>query len=355
MSPEEVVRLLHELSVRQLELETENEELLGAAEVGVAYRENLERTVAELTEANQRLKGEAEELRQIERALREDAANHRLMVETANEGIWAMDGNQLTTYVNRVMADMLGYKRTEMLGRPVESFMFAEDLSDHEEKMEKRRQGESTRFERRFRRKDGSEVWTQVSGTPLLDAAGLFRGSFGMLTDITKHKQARAALEESLSLHRATLEAIFRAAPVGLGLLKNRVFVMTNEQMAQMTGYTSAELQGLSARRLYASEAEFNRVGTQKYRDIREKGIGTLETEWRRRDGSLMDVLLCSSFIDPSDETAGVVATALDVTARRQAEKELKQYRDRLEQLVVERTAALTEVNEELSREIVEH
>ena len=153
------------------------------------------------------------EKKKAEEALRESEENYRRIVETANEGIWEMDGQFRTTFVNKRMAEMLGFKIKEMLDKSVESFMFDVDLRDHEQKMQSRRMGENQVYDRRFRRKDGTAVWMTVAATALKDSEGKFAGSFGMLTDITKRKEAQEALrlsEERFSLAMdATQDALW--------------------------------------------------------------------------------------------------------------------------------------------------
>ncbi len=163
------------------------------------------------------------------------------------------------------------------------------------------------------------------------------------------------AAYEALRKSEATLRSLFRAAPIGIGLIQNRIFLLINEEISRMTGYSGEELEGRSARLLYAGEAEFQRVGTEKYQDIQEQGVGIIETQWRRRDGQLIDVLLSSSFIDPVDPGAGAVFTALDVTARKRAEADLCKYQGDLENMVEERTLNLLRLNQVLQREIAEH
>jgi len=151
-----------------------------------------------------------------EGALRASEEKHRRIVETANEGIWAMDGDYRTTFVNQHMADMLGFSPGEMTGRRVDAFMFPEDAEDHAAKMAVRQKGDSSIYERRFRRKDGGEVWALVSATALKGEDGRFVGSFAMFTDITLRKRAEEILQVRLRLSEfaetLTLEDLLRQA-----------------------------------------------------------------------------------------------------------------------------------------------
>ncbi len=145
-----------------------------------------------------------------EAALKKSEANYRRLVETANEGIWAVDREIRTIYVNQLMADMLGYSQEDMWGRPVTEFMFPEDLADHQEKIDQRVRG---KYEQRLRRRDGSELWTIVSVRALKGESGEFQGSFAMLTDISDRKRAEEELKKSEKRVRAKLESIL--APTG--------------------------------------------------------------------------------------------------------------------------------------------
>ena len=122
----------------------------------------------------------------------------------------------------------------------------------------------------------------------------------------------------------AELRSIFRAAPIGIGMVIDRVIQEANDTLCQMTGYSREELVGQSARILYPSDEEFEYVGMEKYRQIHEREIGTVETRWQRRDGELRDILLSSVPLDPGDLLRGVTFSALDITERKQAETEQK-------------------------------
>ncbi len=131
---------------------------------------------------------------------------YRLLVETSNEGIWVMDGDHVTTYVNQAMADMLGYAPVDMVGRPVEAFFFEEDLTFHADRMAARHSGRSEIYERRFRRRDGTALWTLASAKALKAEDGRFLGSFALFSDITE----RRAAERELERNRAELKALAR-------------------------------------------------------------------------------------------------------------------------------------------------
>ena len=148
------------------------------------------------------------------RHCRESEAKYRRIVDTANEGIWVLGSDTLTTFVNVQMAQMLGYPPGEILGRPLTDFMFEEDIPDHLRQMENRRQGMAEHYQRRFRRKDGRTLWIFTSATPIFDEQHHFQGSFAMVTDITERKRAEEELrqlnqelEQRVAQRTAQLEA----------------------------------------------------------------------------------------------------------------------------------------------------
>lgn len=121
-------------------------------------------------------------------------ADYSRIVNMASEGIWVLDENAVTSFVNPRMAQMLGYRTEEMLGCPVTDFMYEEDVWDFREKMESGFQAGPNQYERRYRRKDGEMLWVKISATADLDDTQRFRGGFAMVTDITEKKRAEEDL-----------------------------------------------------------------------------------------------------------------------------------------------------------------
>lgn len=116
------------------------------------------------------------------------------------------------------------------------------------------------------------------------------------------------------------LTSILKSAPTGIGVVENRVLVQVNDYILDLTGYSREELIGRSSRMLYPTQEDFDFVGREKYRQISEKGTGSVETRWRRKDGSILHVIQSSTPLDPRNLAAGVTFTVLDITARKEAE-----------------------------------
>lgn len=136
------------------------------------------------------------DLKKYEKKLKESEEKYRRIVDTSNEGIWAIDENHVTTFVNPKMAEMLGYSPEEMLGQRFENFIFKEDLTELSNKMKLRREGLSEVYERRYIKKNGEGLYANVSATPMFDGHGNFKGSFVMITDITERKKNEMIIEE---------------------------------------------------------------------------------------------------------------------------------------------------------------
>ena len=131
----------------------------------------------------------------------------RLLVETALEGIWVLDAEGRTTYVNAQMAAMLGRAEREIVGRFPLGFMDDAARTDAGAHFERWRAGVAEHHDFCWRRKDGSPLWTLVSVRPLRDPGGRFLGVFGMLADITERKQSELTLRASESRLQLALDA----------------------------------------------------------------------------------------------------------------------------------------------------
>jgi PAS domain S-box-containing protein len=257
-----------------------------------------------------------------EKELRSTIERYRALVEGISDWIWEVDRFGNYTYANPQVESLLGYRPEEVVGRSAFEFMHADEAKRVGAVFAKiaRRAQPFSRLENTCLHKSGREVVMESSGVPLIDADGKLSGYRGIDRDITDRKLATRAIRE----RQARLDSIFRAAPIGIGVVVDRVLKEVNQQICDIVGYSAKELINQSARILYPTEAEYQYVGEEKYRQIHDKGWGTVESTWRRKDGVEIDVLLSSAPIDPDDHSVGVTFTVLDITERKQADRTLR-------------------------------
>jgi len=134
-----------------------------------------------------------------------------------------------------------------------------------------------------------------------------------------------------LADREAHLRTLMQAVPLGIGTVVEREFVDVNAAVCEMSGYTSEELIGKSVRMLYADDAEYERVGREKYADVAATGKGQIETRWRRKDGDIIEVKLISSAFDRDDLGKGTVFAAEDITDKKRAEVAFEKAKRQLE------------------------
>ncbi|MFL5780650.1 MAG: PAS domain S-box protein [Thermoleophilaceae bacterium] len=131
-----------------------------------------------------------------EQALRASEQRYRGIVESASEGVWMLDEVDRISFVNRAMARMLGFEVHELLGRRALEFMVGESEPVGRRALRQRETGGSPhRHELAMRRKDGGQIWVEMSATPLEDDRGRYLGAVSMVADMTERHAAHAERE----------------------------------------------------------------------------------------------------------------------------------------------------------------
>ncbi len=142
----------------------------------------------------------------------------------------------------------------------------------------------------------------------------------GIFQDISAKKKVEIALKQD----KAKLEGTLRAAPIGIGVEVDRIIIDVNELFCELTGYSREELLNQDAKFLYPSLEEYERVGMEKKNRLNKSSFETNESQLKRKDGKIIDVLMSASRIDKDDSSLGTAFTVLDITDRKNAERALK-------------------------------
>jgi PAS domain S-box-containing protein len=253
--------------------------------------------------------------------------------------------------VNQAMAARFAMTPGDMIGRQCFSFMHRTDHPIEACPLKKALVDGQSHSEEIY--EPELDSYFLVNVVPILDAHGKIDGAVHIARDITGSKRAAQSLMESEERYRI----LFEQADVLLFLFhldrngEPGPFSEVNEAACRALGYSPEEMRSLSLR------------------DLCEKGenstTGTLLNNFSRRGARPVTLMLVAKnsmriLVEASArlfDLAGrptVLAAARDITEHKVMELELRRYRDQLENLVQEKTAALVEINEALRSEVRE-
>jgi len=154
---------------------------------------------------------------------------YRQIVESAQEGIWTIDENNHTNFVNKKMCDILGYSPDEMMGKEVYYFMDDDGIAFAREHLKQRRKGTKENFNLRYINKSGRHVWANITANPIFDEYGIYRGALAMVTDITE----RLRSEEQLKKSEANLRTILDTTDIGYVFFNNSSTIVSFNSQAK--------------------------------------------------------------------------------------------------------------------------
>ena len=302
-SPEAMQRLLHELTVHQIELEMQNEEL-----------------------------------RRAENQL--EAARERWfdLYELAPVGYCAVADNGLIVQANLAAATLLGVPRGALLTQPLTRFIASDDQDTYyRQRKELVQTGRSPARDLRMLNGAGRPFWAQLAISRALDDSGAPELRI-VLTDASERKRAEAEMQESQERYRSLIES----TPEPMAVHRGGRLVYVNPAAVTLLGAGSAEaLVGKPIIDLLSPEQRVSHLA--RLVDIRA-GATTApmaEVQLIRQDGTLLDVQVQTAAIRYGDEPA-IHLVMRDVTAVKRLSDELYEHRHHLEELVFHRTRELT-------------
>ena len=148
----------------------------------------------------------------FETILKESEEKYRTLVEDSLEGIWVIDAEANTSFVNQSMANMLGYEISEMIGSNLYEFVDDEGKKMAEINLERRKRGIKEDLEFEFIHKSGRKVFTTLRSSPILDANGTFKGAMAFITDISAQKLAQEKIADMAKFPMENPNPIFRVS-----------------------------------------------------------------------------------------------------------------------------------------------
>ncbi|MFN9726939.1 diguanylate cyclase domain-containing protein [Acidovorax sp.] len=188
-------------------------------------------------------------------------------------------------------------------------------------------------------------------------------GEVGELAEIFRRLAQQRSAQQA---HQAALDGQFKAildhASVGIVISRNGVLEVVGRQAALMLGYAAQELEGRPARTLYASDADYERMGERVQTEFGSHGAFDADVCFTRKDGSPVWARVQGRAVQPEEMAGGTVWILEDITAAREAQSQhlwerthdaltrlynRAAFEEKLKSLLVERAARLRQPSHE--------
>ncbi|MCG7920587.1 MAG: PAS domain S-box protein [Candidatus Thiodiazotropha lotti] len=135
--------------------------------------------------------------RKLSSEISKSEENYRKIVENSHDGIFQVDLNGEIQFANVRLAEMLGYKLSEIIGLPLHGFIQEESREEAVGSLLKGVGEESDSYEVKFINRKGEEVWTSLNTSRIRDDQGRVCGILSLVRDIDVLRKERSRLRES--------------------------------------------------------------------------------------------------------------------------------------------------------------
>lgn len=298
-----------------------NQEVLGVIVLYLAHGHQKEERELRFLQAAAEIFALIIETDRLQSSLLESNVHLDLALEGAGLGIWDWDLRDNSVRFDRRWAAMLGHdiSEIEMQLSSWESRVHPEDLAKCYEDIQAYMAGETAYYENihRMRHKDGYWVYIldrgrfsewDEDGKPIR-----FTGTHFDITELQNTKQK--------------LSLLYQNSPFGFAFcdLEGRLLDV-NQKYEEITGYSFAELQQLSYWEITPSEYEEQEA--LQLQSLEKRGhYGPYRKQYRRKDGSRIDVELNGFRIEDFDGKQGIWSIVEDISERVKQEAELSQQK----------------------------
>jgi PAS domain S-box-containing protein len=261
-------------------------------------------------------------LRRTDRHIDAQHAHLRALIDTLPDLVWLKDTHGVFLSCNPRFEQFLGSKRADILGKTDHDFM-DKALADAFQENDRRAieaGGPRINEELVTFASDGHQELLETTKCPLVDARGHVLGVLGIGHDVTEDREIR---NELLRVSRQQ-SVILETSPVGMSMVIDRKQIWANRKLTEMLGYPLEEMDSGSTPLAHVSQEAYDQLGKDAYPILAAGGSYSAEQTLRRKDGSLIAVVMTGKAIDATDPTAGSIWLLEDITDRRRAEEALR-------------------------------
>lgn len=260
--------------------------------------------------------------------LRAKGDYYRNILESADKGVWIINNDHNTVYINYRMAEMLGYTTEEMIGEDIIIFIHEDDADRFLDMLLQCETGDTIRFDAKLNSKDGYVLWTLAGIRPFFNKEGQQIGINGTFTDITERKLMELALKE-------TKEDLVVAQRVGrMGSWVRDLRTDKIEYSDEISSIFGVPREGISFSMLQKMVHPDDRARASEFSKSNIEGIGSGAIDFRviRSDGKIIYCRVEAKVIpDKHGRAVKSIGILQDITERKTFEIALQDARAQAE------------------------
>ncbi|MFN6559312.1 MAG: PAS domain-containing protein [Nostoc sp. ChiSLP01] len=287
------------------------------------------------------------EYKEVQQELQQTLQTLSTLIEASPLAIVVVETDSTVKLWNAAAEQLFGWSEAELLGRQL-PIVPEEKLQECDQLREAVTKGEVFFGVETYRcKRDGSNVFLNISAAPLYDECGNVNAILLILQDITQRKQAQAALQDSEERLRLALVAGNQGL-YDLNLQTGDAIV--NPEYAQMLGYEPDEFQETNAKWRYRLHPDDAAGVSQAYDDYIAGKLNEYRVEFRQRTkaGDWKWILSVGKIVswDSEGKPLRMLGTHTDISDRKRAEAEGEQLLLR-EQAAREQAEAANRIKDE--------
>nr|WP_321353119.1 PAS domain S-box protein [uncultured Methanoregula sp.] len=261
--------------------------------------------------------------KQAEDALRESEEKFRSYVENANDIVFSLTPEGITSYVSPNWTEVLGHDTAEIIGRPVRH-IHPDDLPRVQEFIRQTvaNKKKAGGIEYRIQHKDGTWQWHTQNISPVYDAGGRVIAIHGICHDVTERKKAEEALRKSEEKFRSYVE---NAHDIIYTLTDEGIFTYVSPRWTELLGHDAREVVGKSfSVFIHPDDHQACREFIRQVLSTGEKK-GGIEYRIQHKDGTWRwHTTTASPLCDDAGSITSYLGICRDITDRKRTEEALR-------------------------------
>ncbi|MDX1798399.1 MAG: PAS domain S-box protein [Candidatus Lokiarchaeia archaeon] len=270
------------------------------------------------------------ERKSAEQKLKESEEKYRNLVENAHEGVWAVDENDTTIFVNPKLCEMLGYAREELMGKSLHLFLEDSMIELIDSYRKRREKGFKDTYELEFIKKDGTPLSASINAAPIFNESGEFKGSFAFINDITNRKIAEQKLRESEEKYRIISENANDL--ITITDTKMKIEYINELVHKRVMGYLEDDLIGKKGLELI--HPDDREIVLQEFVKSFKIGGGFVEARIKHKDGRYVWTETSGSAIEDKNGELKMLLITRVTEERKKAEQELKESEEKYRNMI---------------------